>query len=44
MWYVPCPSHSWFYHPKNIWWGVSSSFCRLLHYTVTSSLLGHNNL
>jgi hypothetical protein len=20
--YIPCPSHSWFYHPHNIGWGV----------------------
>ena len=36
-----------FYHPHNIWWGVqqfSSSFCNLLHFPVTSSLLGPNIL
>jgi hypothetical protein len=43
--YIPRPSHApWFYHPKNVWWGVKKlwnySLCSLIQPPFTSSLLG----
>jgi hypothetical protein len=43
--YMPCPSQSsWFDHPNDIWWGIQSMLCSLLHSHITSSLLDSNVL
>ena len=41
--YMPHPSHSRFYHPNNIWWGVQIMKLLIVYFSpfpVTSSILG----
>jgi hypothetical protein len=37
--HMPCPSHSWFHHPNNIWWGVQiiNFHSNIFYFPKTSS-------